>query len=138
MITENQKSQLQHRVETMITTVGLLDAIKMVGGYSTFLKIMKGIDWRSPKNIIPAIEKIISEYDYYLTMLDIDLNPIVVSDEDGELCQIEMIYEDGVHVYCYGGYKYESELDDYAIKYEELNSFDLYTIFDGLMEYYED
>lgn len=137
MITKSQKSQLQSRIEKMITTIGLLDAIKMVGGYSSFLKLMKGVDWRKKDFIIPAIKEVIGEYDNFLTMVDIDLNPIEISDENNELCQIELLYSVSVHVYCYGGYKYETELDDYEIKYEELNPFDLHTIFDGLMEYYE-
>ena len=137
MITESQKNQLQSKIENMITTIGLLGAIKMVGGYSSFLKFMKGVNWRKKDFIIPVINEVIRQYENFLTMLDIDLNPIVVFDEDGKLCQIEALYNVSVQVYCYGGYKYETELDDYEIKYEELNPFDLHTIFDGLMEYYE-
>jgi hypothetical protein len=140
ILTENQHTGLQEKIMNSIDSMGLLDTSKIFGGYDKLRKIMMGTQYLTKDVMIGVIndlfEDISEEGFFYLTVLDLDLNPIVIKDENGELCQIETIYKEGVQVYCYGGYKYETELEDFLIKYENLDEIHLYEIIDSVMDYY--
>jgi hypothetical protein len=140
ILTENQHTGLQEKIMNSIDSMGLLDTSKIFGGYDKLRKIMMGTQYLTKDVMIGVIndlfEDISEEGFFYLTVLDLDLNPIVIKDENGELCQIEIIYKEGVQVYCYGGYKYETELEDFLIKYENLDEIHLYEIIDSVMDYY--
>lgn len=139
-LTEDQRNKTQESLLSAVKTMGLIDASKIVGGYNNLRKILKGVNYLDKNTMVKTIndffEDISEEGFFYLTFLDLDLNPIVIKDENGELCQIETIYKEGVQVYCYGGYKYETELEDFLIKYENLDEIHLYEIIDGVMDYY--
>lgn len=138
IITEGQVNTLQEKILLTIESLGLLGTIKFVGGYDTFLKIMKGVEWRLPEYMIPLINKVVSEFENFTPLMDIFLDPIIIQDIDDKVCQIEALYWNGAQVYCYTeDYELEDEFG-YEIDYENLDSFDLSTIVDGLMEYYEE
>lgn len=138
IINEGQINTLQEKIFSTIRSLGLLETIRFVGGYDAFLKMMKGVNWRLPEYMVPLINKVVSEFDGFIPLMDVGLDPIIIRDIDGEVCQIESLYEYSVQIYCYNGYgDFDVDMEDeYEIHYENLETFDLSTIVDALMEDY--
>jgi hypothetical protein len=125
------------KIISLIKNHGLYLAVKMVGGYETLKKLIGGYNSISRERIIDTIDDLVSDYDDTIALVDINMNPIIIREADGELCQIEMLYSTGVGISCYGGYKYEQELDFIVTNYFELDNEGIYEIFEGLMDYDE-
>jgi len=122
-------------INQLIEKNGLYLATKMVGGYDSLKKLIGGYNSISREYFIDTIDDLVSDFDDPIGVVDINMNPIITRDEDGELCQVEMLYPTGVGIGCYGGYKYEQELDFIVMNYYDLDNDIIYEIFEGLMDF---
>jgi hypothetical protein len=122
-------------INQLIEKNGLYLATKMVGGYDSLKKLIGGYNSISREYFIDTIDDLVSDFDDAIGVVDINMNPIITRDEDGELCQVEMLYPTGVGIGCYGGYKYEQELDFIVMNYYDLDNDIIYEIFEGLMDF---
>ncbi len=127
----------KEKIVSLIDKVGLYYSVKMVGGYETLKKLIGGYGSVSRELFIDVIDDLVSDFDDTIGVADIDMTPIITREEDGELCQIEMLYPTGVGISCYGGYKYEQELDFIVMNYDDLDNEIIYEIFEGLINYVE-
>lgn len=131
----SENTDMKDKIIPLIEKRGLYLATKMVGGYDSLKKLIGGYDSISREHFIDTIDDLVSEFEDTISVVEINMTPIITRDEDGELCQIEMLYPTGVGISCYGGYKYEQELDFVVMNYYDLNNDIIYEIFEGLMDY---
>jgi hypothetical protein len=126
----------QMKLLTIASKVGLLKTGEMFGGIEYLINAL-GDEFLTTNNKIKIIKEVIETTDYeYITLMDMNENPIVLKDEDGELSQIEMINKEDVTVFHYGGYKYSQILDESYMSYEELPKDVLDDIFDMVLDFY--
>ena len=126
----------QMKLLTLVSKLGLLKVGKMLGGVEDLINVL-GDEFLTTNNKIKIIKEVVETTDYeYITLMDMNENPIVLKDEDGELSQIEMIYREDVAVFHYGGYKYSQILDESYMSYEELPKDVLDDIFDMVLDLY--
>ena len=126
----------QMKLLTIASKVGLLKTGEMFGGIEYLINVL-GDEFLTTNNKIKIIKEVIETTDYeYITLMDMNENPIVLKDEDGELSQIEMINKEDVTVFHYGGYKYSQILDESYMSYEELPKDVLDDIFDMVLDFY--
>ena len=126
----------QMKLLTIASKVGLLKTAEMVGGIE-YLMNMLGDEFLTTNNKIKIIKEVVeTTNDEYITLMDMNENPIVLKDEDGELSQIEMIYREDVAVFHYGGYKYSQDLGESYMSYEELPKYVLDDIFNMVLDFY--
>ena len=102
------------------------------------LKNIGNADWEKSQSYrSELIKDIKSKMDIYgtLTMYDLqaDSSPVHKS-IDQEIHLVERLDENDVTVVVYGGYGYETELDDYQVKYEDLETDTLESINDLLKD----
>lgn len=72
--------------------------------------------------LIYDIKLKVIKYGSCISMQDIQADSSPVYKEQGQTIDlIERLNDDSVEVVSYGGYKYESELDEYDVKYEKLD-----------------
>lgn len=108
----------------------------MFGGIE-YLINMLGDKFLTTNNKIKIIKEVVeTTNDEYITLMDMNENPIVLKDEDGELSQIEMINKEDVTVFYYGGYKYSQDLGESYMSYEELPKDVLDNIFNMVLDFY--
>jgi hypothetical protein len=114
---------------------GILDTSRLVGGIKELIYLL-GEEYFTDDNKIKLIKEIIlTTEDEYLTFKDMNENPLVLTDDDDELTQIEMLtpYEAAVFYY----YTYDEEAADEAyIDYDILTSRVLKDIFNMVINYY--
>ena len=126
----------QMKLLTIASHTGLLKTGKMFGGIE-YLINMLGDEFLTTNNKIKIIKEIVeTTNDEYITLMDMNENPIVIKDEDGKLSQIEMIYKEDVAVFHYGGYKYSQDLGENYMSYEELPKDVLDDIFNMVLDFY--
>ena len=126
----------QMKLLTIASKVGLLKTAEMVGGIEDLINML-GDEFLTTNNKIKIIKEIVeTTNDEYITLMDMNENPIVIKDEDGELSQIEMIYKEDVAVFHYGGYKYSQDLGESYMSYEELPKDVLDDIFNMVLDFY--
>lgn len=133
-----EESNRKDKIFSLIKKQGLFNAIRIVGGYDSFGKIMGGYDDIDINLIIDFIEDFADDFEDSISVADFGINPIITRDEDGELCQIETLYPTGVGIACYGGYKYGTELDFLVMNYYDLDESIVREIFEGIMWYIEE
>ena len=126
----------QMKLLTIASKVGLLKTAEMVGGIEDLINML-GDEFLTTNNKIKIIKEIVeTTNDAYITLMDMNENPIVLKDEDGKLSQIEMIYKEDVAVFHYGGYKYSQDLGENYMSYEELPKDVLDDIFNMVLDFY--
>ena len=126
----------QMKLLTIASHTGLLKTGKMFGGIE-YLINMLGDEFLTTNNKIKIIKEIVeTTNDAYITLMDMNENPIVLKYEDGKLSQIEMIYKEDVAVFHYGGYKYSQDLGENYMSYEELPKDVLDDIFNMVLDFY--
>ena len=126
----------QMKLLTIASKVGLLKTAEMVGGVEDLMNML-GDEFLTTNNKIKIIKEVVeTTHDEYITLMDMNENPIVLKDEDGELSQIEMIYREDVAVFHYGGYKYSQILGESYMSYEQLPKDVLDDIFDMVLDFY--
>jgi hypothetical protein len=126
----------QMKLLTIASKVGLLKTAEMVGGVEDLMNML-GDEFLTTNNKIKIIKEVVETTDdEYITLMDMNENPIVLKDEDGELSQIEMIYREDVAVFHYGGYKYSKDLGESYMSYEQLPKDVLDDIFDMVLDFY--
>jgi len=128
----------QMKLLTIASQVGLLKTGEMFGGIE-YLINMLGDEFLTTNNKVKIIREVVETTDYeYITLMDMNENPIVLKDEDGKLSQIEMINKEDVTVFHYGGYEYSQDLGESYMSYEELPKDVLDDIFDMVLDFYTD
>jgi hypothetical protein len=128
----------QMKLLTLVSKVGLLKTGEMFGGIE-YLINMLGDEFLTTNNKVKIIREVVETTDYeYITLMDMNENPIVLKDEDGKLSQIEMINKEDVTVFHYGGYEYSQDLGESYMSYEELPKDVLDDIFDMVLDFYTD
>ncbi len=121
---------------TIASQAGLLKTGEMFGGIEYLINVL-GDEFLTTNNKIKIIKEVVETTDdEYIVLMDMNENPIVLKDEDGELSQIEMINKEDVTVFHYGGYKYSQILDESYMSYEELPKDVLDDIFDMVLDFY--
>ena len=126
----------QMKLLTIASQAGLLQTGEMFGGIEYLINVL-GDEFLTTNNKIKIIKEVVETTDdEYIVLMDMNENPIVLKDEDGELSQIEMINKEDVTVFHYGGYKYSQILDESYMSYEELPKDVLDDIFDMVLDFY--
>jgi hypothetical protein len=126
----------QMKLLTIASQAGLLKTGEMFGGIEYLINVL-GDEFLTTNNKIKIIKEVVETTDdEYIVLMDMNENPIVLKDEDGELSQIEMINKEDVTVFHYGGYKYSQILDESYISYEELPKDVLDDIFNMVLDFY--
>jgi len=126
----------QMKLLTIASQAGLLKTGEMFGGIEYLINVL-GDEFLTTNNKIKIIKEVVETTDdEYIVLMDMNENPIVLKDEDGELSQIEMINKEDVTVFHYGGYKYSQILDESYMSYEELPKDVLDDIFDMVLDFY--
>lgn len=136
-ILREEYTDKQKKLLSLASQIGFLKTADMVGGVDDLLNII-GDDFLNNKNnkIMIIKEVVESTDDEYITLMDMNENPIIVNDEDGEISQIEMIYPNDVAIFQYGGYEYSQDLGETYIDYYTLPKDILDDIFNMVMGYY--
>ena len=123
----------QMKLLTIASKVGLLKTSEMVGGIEDLINML-GDEFLTTNNKIKIIKEIVeTTNDEYITLMDMNENPIVLKDEDGKLSQIEMIYKEDVAVFHYG---YSQDVGESYMSYEELPKDVLDDIFNMVLDFY--
>jgi hypothetical protein len=126
----------QMKLLTIASQAGLLKTGEMFGGIEYLINVL-GDEFLTTNNKIKIIKEVVETTDdEYIALMDMNENPIVLKDEDGELSQIEMINKEDVTVFYYGGYKYSQILDESYMSYEELPKDVLDDIFNMVLDFY--
>lgn len=90
---------------------------------------------KARKDIIKFIRDTVEKFDGQILMVDLDYNSsLVLHQQEDEIHLIDRYYTSGVDINVYGGYKYGHELDDYFLKYEELD----YQILIDIRDFFRD
>jgi len=132
-----ENTDKKDKILRLIEKHGLVTACNSVGGYKSLKNIVGSYNEIKIDYFIDMFEDVLNEFEDTVHVDDVGMATIVTRDEDGELCQIEMLYPTGVGIACYGGYKYEQELDFLVMNYYELEKEVVYEIFEGLIDYLE-
>jgi hypothetical protein len=136
-ILREEYTDKQKKLLSLASQIGFLKTADMVGGVDDLLNIIGNDFLNNKNNKIMIIKEVVeSTDDEYITLMDMNENPIVVNDEDGEISQIEMIYPNDVAIFHYGGYGYSQELGETYMDYYTLPKDILDDIFNMVMGYY--
>ena len=135
-ILREERKRPQQTMMDLINSSGIISAIQVFGDYETIKNVMGGYDFLTKDIMIKTINDVVSQNLDHLTLLDMGINPIITNEEDGELCQLELLTPGQAFVFCYGGKDYNMELDDFGVDYYDLSGDDLREIFEGVVEYH--
>jgi hypothetical protein len=114
---------------------GILDTSRLVGGLKELIYLL-GEEYFTDDIKIKLIKEIVlTTEEEYITFLDMNENPLVLTDEDDLLTQIEMLTPYEAAVFYYYGYDEESA-DEVYINYDILTSRVLNDIFNMVINYY--
>jgi len=128
----------QMKLLTIASQAGLLKTGEMFGGIEYLINVL-GDEFLTTNNKVKIIREVVETTDYeYITLMDMNENPIVLKVGDGKLSQIEMINKEDVTVFHYGGYEYSQDLGESYISYEELPKDVLDDIFNMVLDFYTD
>jgi hypothetical protein len=132
--TLNEES-LRQTLKDQIKDNGILETSRLVGGLGELINLL-GKEYFTDDIKIKLIKEIVlTTEEEYITFIDMNENPLVLTDEEGLLTQIEMLtpYEAAVFYY----YAYDEEAADEAyIDYDILTSRVLKDIFNMVINYY--
>jgi len=88
------------------------------------LKLFENFD---QENLIEEIKNIVKEYGSVISTADLlgNASPVYKDGRDKmdnlTIDLVERLYPDSVEIISYGGYKFQTELDQYEVPYEELS-----------------
>jgi len=136
---QDRSERLKSKIMFMIKNGSFLTAIRSVGGYDNLRKIMKGTDYLSKDVMISAIEEILEDRGG-LSLYELGLNPITIRTIGNEVHKIEVISTNHLFIEVYIDYDDDGgdePIDEYKLSYEDIKRNDLFELFDGIIEYYE-
>jgi hypothetical protein len=136
----NEATTLVPKLLKMINNGGFLTAIRSVGGYGNLRKIMKGTDYLSKDVMVSTIKEVL-EGKGSLSLFELGLNPITIRTISNEIHNIEVISDNGLWIDVFVDYDEDDgddPIDGYSLSYEDIKRNDLFELFDGIIEYYED
>jgi hypothetical protein len=114
---------------------GILDTSRLVGGLKELIYLL-GEEYFTDDIKIKLIKEIVlTTEEEYITFLDMNENPLVLTDDDDLLAQIEMLTPYEAAVFYYYGHAEESADEEY-INYDILTSRVLKDIFNMVINYY--
>lgn len=88
----NEETSIQKKLLNSIEKIGFLRTSKMVGGLDKLFRIL-GNEHITKDNKIRIIKEIILLTDeQYITLMELNEEPILVDDNDEEFSQIEILY----------------------------------------------
>jgi hypothetical protein len=130
-----REEKLNQYLINQIKDNGILETSRLVGGLGELINLL-GKEYFTDDIKIKLIKEIVlTTEEEYITFIDMNENPLVLTDEEGLLTQIEMLtpYEAAVFYY----YTYDEEAADEAyIDYDILTSRVLKDIFNMVINYY--
>ena len=130
-----REEKLNQYLINQIKDNGILDTSRLVGGLGELINLL-GKEYFTDDIKIKLIKEIVlTTEEEYLTFIDMNENPLVLSDEDDLLTQIEMLTPYEAAVFYYYGYAEESA-DEAYIDYHSLTSSVLKDIFNMVINYY--
>ena len=130
-----REEKLNQYLINQIKDNGILDTSRLVGGIKELINLL-GEEYFTDDIKIKLIKEIVlTTEEEYLTFIDMNENPLVLSDEDDLLTQIEMLTPYEAAVFYYYGYAEESA-DEAYIDYDILTSRVLKDIFNMVINYY--
>jgi hypothetical protein len=130
-----REENLNQYLINQIKDNGILDTSRLVGGIKELIYLL-GEEYFTDDIKIKLIKEIVlTTEEEYITFLDMNENPLVLTDDDDELAQIEMLTPYDAAVFYY--YTYDEEAADEAyIDYDILTSRVLKDIFNMVINYY--
>jgi hypothetical protein len=139
---QDRSERLKSKIMFMIKNGSFLTAIRSVGGYDNLRKIMKGTDYLSKDVMVSTIKEILKgKGDLGLYGLGID--PITIRIIGNEVHNIEVISDNDLGVDVYVDYDDDDAdgdydaIDGYNLSYDDIKINDLFELFGGIIEYYE-
>jgi hypothetical protein len=124
IITEEQLKGINKSIIKLINTEGIFKASEIVGGYNS-LKELLG-DYEIPKQLkVDTIKEFVDNNALFgdgVHLSEIDEEPIPYREDNSGYYQIESLHSSGVNIIGWGGYKYQTEIADYDLPYEELTN----------------
>jgi len=130
-----KEENLRQRLITQIEKIGVLNTAQIVGGLKRLTDIL-GDEYLTHEIKINFIKEIISQsYNEFLSDFDIKELPLNIGVKDGEIRYIELLNEENVTIFHYGGHRYSEELAEYDMPWEELPKYILDKIFNMVLKY---
>ena len=136
-IRESVSPNIKEKVMNLVEKYGIIGAIKAVGSYDDLKELLKGEEFLTRENMVEVIIQVTQEFGG-LGVHEIGLEPIVIKEPSKELHTIEFISTWGCIVQVWGGYKMETDMGEYRISFDAIDTNHLYEITDGMIEYYFD
>ena len=138
IITEEQLNRINKSIIKLINTEGIFKSSEIVGGYD-ILKELLG-DYEIPKQLkIDTIKEFIDNHALFgdrVHLSEIDEEPIPYREDSSGYYQIESLHSSGVNIMGWGGYKFQTEIADYDLSYEELTNKLLDEIIEIIINHY--
>ena len=124
-ILREEYTEKQNQLLTFASEIGFLKVAEMTGGITKLIRMLGGDFIKEKNNKIKIIKEILAENLEklgwnYIPLGDINQDPIVMSNENGILKQIEHLYSDDVSLYSYEEDNYDDEIGETYLYYEDL------------------
>jgi hypothetical protein len=126
---------IKDKMIKLIDETGVVTGARYVGGYDELKRLLG--DYEIPKKLkIDAIKEVIdTKTDGGIHLGELDRAPIFYHiDYEDNIHQIEYLGSSVVVIMAWGGYKYQTEIADYDLPYEELTHKILDDIIEIIME----
>jgi hypothetical protein len=124
IITEEKLNRISKLIIEMINKEGIVTASKFFSGYDNMKKLLG--DYEIPKQLkIDTVKEFVDNhalFGYGVHLSEIDEEPIPYREDNSGYYQIESLNPSGVNIIGWGGYKYQTEIADYDLPYEELTN----------------
>lgn len=149
-VEEEKLTSLQKTILDHISTFGIMDTIKMVGGFGSFDKILPDY-FSKNSHKIDLINQIVTDNDpntdgniyfYELINTDISLGSVSYDNSDGHTFEEYMIsvgegsVQISVYEYDEDGHMYDEYVDNYYVSLGKLPDNELNKVFEVLVDYY--
>lgn len=130
-----EETSIQKKLLNNIEKIGFLRTSKMVGGLERLFNII-GKEHLTKDNKIRIIREIISlNNEKYITLMELNEEPILVDDNDEEFSQIEILYPMDAGLYYYDKDTGRDMGEVYRV-YDDLKNYIVDDIFSMVIGYY--
>jgi len=123
--------QNQEEIDSILDKISQSGIKSLTNQEKMTLDNSNNLDFDYKKYLISKIERFMSNQEDGLTMQELHAGSSPLYTEQGQdIDLIERLFPDQVEVIRYGGYKYETELKEYYVNYEDLSVENLEDIID--------
>jgi hypothetical protein len=130
-----EETSIQKKLLNNIEKIGFIKTSKMVGGLERLFNII-GIEHLTKHNKIRIIKEIIGlNNEKYITLSELNEEPILVDDNDEEFSQIEILYPIDVALFYYDKNTGRDMGEVYRV-YDDLKNYIVDDIFSMVIGYY--